>query len=137
MFKYPSYYYVPWEYVCDGQWDCPGGIDEAFCKDTDRFHEMFKCKGTHQICIHVGFVCDDYKNCPLGNDELLCDLKHVQCPASCQCLTLVLSCVNINLNLIQISYPFISVSINYSPRLTYGNVFKNFRKVFNFPCYGE
>ena len=28
MFKCPNYYCIPWNYVCDGKWDCPRGIDE-------------------------------------------------------------------------------------------------------------
>ena len=28
MFKCPKYYCIPWNYVCDGKWDCPEGYDE-------------------------------------------------------------------------------------------------------------
>ena len=28
MFKCPKHYCIPWNYVCDGKWDCPEGYDE-------------------------------------------------------------------------------------------------------------
>ena len=45
-FKCPRYYCIPWSYVCDGKWDCPGGNDELKelkCGTDGNCSSMFKC----------------------------------------------------------------------------------------------
>ena len=110
-FKCPNYYCIPYEYVCDGSWDCPTGSDENFCRDLHRCFQMFKCKATLSMCIHLGNICDGFKNCPLGDDEFLCEIKNILCPFNCQCLSLVISCRQGNLPTSQMILPFIYVSL--------------------------
>ena len=96
MFKCPTYYCVPWRYVCDGKWDCPHGYDENVkhsCKGKRQCKNMFKCRES-EICIPSVNICDGYKDCHLGDDEYLCSLKEINCPLSCECLTFVIRCHN-------------------------------------------
>ena len=37
--KCPGFYCIPWQYICDGKWDCPGGFDEL---QRDKCVEMKK-----------------------------------------------------------------------------------------------
>ena len=67
-FKCLNYYCIPFEYVCDGSWDCPAGTDESVCNNLNRCNKMFKCKGTLSKCIHLGNICDYTTNCPFGDD---------------------------------------------------------------------
>ena len=59
MFKCPNYYCIPWNYVCDGKWDCPKGTDEDFtygCQKDRECHNLFKCqeiKCMHSFRIHL------------------------------------------------------------------------------------
>ncbi len=116
-FKCSWYYCIPWEYVCDNNWDCPAGTDESQCQMKGRCDNMFKCKGSDS-CIYLGSVCDSNKNCPNGDDELLCELKGIACPENCQCLALAMVCSNISSLLQVIDRPFMFVSICCSGNLT-------------------
>ena len=72
-FKCPSYYCIPWGYVCDGKWDCPNGYDESAkisCGHKRSCTSMLHCKAS-QICLHLENICDGYHDCPLGDDEVL------------------------------------------------------------------
>ena len=115
MYKCPKFYCIPWEYVCNGRWDCPGGFDEkesSKCGITDRCNNMFKCKRSF-ACLHLGNVCDNTQNCPFGDDEILCHLQSFHCPAGCDCLALAILCVKKSLELACFSHvmPFTSVSV--------------------------
>ena len=33
-FKCPGFYCLPWRFVCNNKWDCPGGVDEVACEQT-------------------------------------------------------------------------------------------------------
>ena len=58
-FKCPGFYCIPWSYVCDGKWDCPGGYDEVRdlrCGVNRNCKNMFKCTNS-QKCIHIGDIC--------------------------------------------------------------------------------
>ena len=55
MFKCPMFYCIPWNYVCDGKWDCPRGYDEiidSLCSEGKHCSNMFKCRNS-VICIHL------------------------------------------------------------------------------------
>ena len=83
-FKCVDSYCIPWEYVCDGKWDCPRGHAETFkpaCEDKHACANMYRCKNTN-LRLHLGNVCDG-ENCPLGDDEILCELQQVKCPSDC------------------------------------------------------
>ncbi len=100
MFKCLQYYCIPWGYVCNGKWDCPGGHDEQnyqACGGNRLCIHLFKCWGS-QKCIHLGDVCNNVKNCPRNDDELMCslwDISQQKCPHSCNCLLFVLHCYQV------------------------------------------
>ena len=67
MFKCQGSYCVPWNYVCDGKWDCPNGDDEhsnPVCTRKPNCMNMFKCKYHILICISSGNICDGTKELP-------------------------------------------------------------------------
>ncbi len=114
MFKCPRYYCLPWQNVCDGKWDCPGGLDEnvASCISTNQCGNMMKCPKS-QICLHLGQVCDSKAQCPFEDDEKLCSLHNTPCPEVCQCLTYALVCSSVfQWNFAQGMLPFYAVFAN-------------------------
>ncbi len=115
MFKCPGYYCVHWQYVCDGKWDCPGGLDEtATICSSSHCKNMMRCKRS-QICLHLGLVCDGKKQCPLGDDEMFCGLHNIQCPDVCQCLTYSLVCTAVfQWQCTQDTLPFRIITVTYS-----------------------
>ena len=95
-FKCKMGYCIPWNYVCNGRWDCPNGEDEILydvCDNGQVCKKMYKCKNTKQMCIHLGSVCNNKEECPLGDDELFCDLKDSECLPNCHCLLFGLFCI--------------------------------------------
>ncbi len=42
-FKCPGFYCIPWRLVCNGLWECPGGIDEESCERISC-PGMFNCR---------------------------------------------------------------------------------------------
>ncbi len=96
MYKCPAFYCVPWGYVCDNKWDCPGGNDEhaTKCEEEQSCAHLFKCRTTNR-CVHFGDVCNGQKDCPSGDDEQFCSLHEKSCPPLCQCLLLSLKCDNV------------------------------------------
>ncbi len=100
MHKCPSYYCIPWSYVCDGKWDCPRGTDEALlhqCGPNRNCSSMFKCQNG-VICIHVGCVCDGHFDCPSMDDEQFCSLHATKCHFACQCLMSAIMCKKVLLS---------------------------------------
>ena len=70
-FKCPDFYCIPWSYVCDGKWDCPGGYDEVKELKSGINRDcinMFKCMNS-QKCIHVGDFCNGLKDCSAEDGE--------------------------------------------------------------------
>ncbi len=115
MLKCPNAYCIPWEYVCDGKWDCPGGAEEAEnCKARERCYGFYQCSGARSSCIHVGNLCDGEINCPLQDDEHFCAIKNVICPKNCHCLGLGLICLNLKYLLFLDGHMFQVVSIQNS-----------------------
>ncbi len=91
MFKCPDFYCLPWHYVCNGQWDCPSGLDEGESCGSRICSHLLKCQHS-QLCVHMGHVCDGIQDCPHNDDEVLCRRKGTQCPVSCHCLGTTLWC---------------------------------------------
>ena len=92
-FKCANSYCIPWEYVCDGKWDCPFGDDEIYkptCINKNTCIHMYKCHKIEHVCIYLGNVCDNGKNCPLEDDEFLCQINNFKCPLNCECLALAI-----------------------------------------------
>ncbi len=108
MFKCINSHCIPWQYVCDGKWDCPGGFDESEAQQCGKLRQciqLFKCKHS-QICIHLENICDRQMNCPLKDDEDFCELNSVFCPEKCECVTFAVFCMN---NILHTCFPlFIS-----------------------------
>ncbi len=101
-FKCPLYHCIPWQYVCDGQWDCPGAFDESHqlgCGLDRQCKSMFKCHTTG-VCIHMNDVCDGVANCAENDDEFFCLPSDHTCPPSCLCLFLALQCSGTNLTMV-------------------------------------
>ena len=73
MFRYPSYYCIPWTYICNGKRDCPHGHDELHCS---HFSNHFFKTNNQAICIHLSEICDGKVDCLQGHDEYFCSLKH-------------------------------------------------------------
>ncbi len=111
LFKCPNFYCIPWEYVCDGKWDCPRGLDESGSCFNRKCTHMYKCNGQNNICLHLTQLCDGIQSCPEGDDELFCDLQSKVCPHNCQCILYGLLCYSSNLHLEESlkQYKFISL----------------------------
>lgn len=118
-FKCRNSYCIPWTYVCDSKWDCLDGEDETFgpvCIKTQAIClNMFKCWNA-DTCVYLGSVCDGLKDCPSGDDELLCELIHIACPNTCDCLALAISCHMDHTELLH--SPYLAISITFAPRTT-------------------
>ena len=114
-FKCPDFYCLPWSYVCDGKWDCPGGYDEVKelkCGNRDCIN-MFKCMKS-QKCIHVGDVCIGLKDCPTEDDKYMCSLAGLLCPSSCVCIGLAIVCQNVSYANYLVSFsPYNAIFLSY------------------------
>ncbi len=129
-FKCVKSYCIPWSAVCDGKRDCPVGEDESskhICNNSNFCNMMFKCKVTSIKCIHINNVCDRVKDCPLMDDELLCDLQNIKCPKYCDCLAFAILCREKQKELFEHAYPYLSVTIYESFKVT----FNRFCQMFN------
>ena len=120
MYKCLSHYCIPWNYVCDGKWDCPSGTDELNrCGFRRKCSWMYKCKNS-EICVHLSSTCDSLYDCPYGDDEIYCGCTDLHCPSNCKCLLVTLLCRDTNITneflLFNISYDvafFESIPISY------------------------
>ena len=115
--KCPGFYCIPWQYICDGKWDCPNGYDESHrekCIQIKHCIDMLKCISS-QTCIHISSICDGIVDCPNGDDEHLCSLSK-GCPSFCDCLHLTIVCLNIQNFDIQtaIEFPYQIIYITLS-----------------------
>ena len=91
-FKCPNYYCIPYDYICDGKWDCPGGNDEVLCKLLSC-SQLFKCKNQTK-CLSLSKVCDKRPDCFHGEDEHSCwsIFQNEVCPQKCTCIALSVVC---------------------------------------------
>ncbi len=89
-FKCPTFYCVKLRYVCDGFWDCPGGVEENNCNKTSS-PNRYKCRNS-SIFVSLESICDKIKDCPDVDDESSCDLKNIECPGRCHCLLYAAAC---------------------------------------------
>ncbi len=130
-FKCPTYFCVPWQYLCNGRWDCPLGDDELITRGclpmTQRTcPHFFRCRSS-QICLHVESVCNTISECPMKDDEVFCQLKGHNCPAGCSCLSFAISCTGFPLKVNDLhriplqSFHLIGTSITTLGFLTGGN----------------
>ena len=82
------------------------GDDESICNKSEACKNMFHCRNTKQICLHLGNTCDGHNDCPSGDDEMLCELKLVYCPTYCLCLLYAIDCTAVADETFKIVYPF-------------------------------
>lgn len=100
MYKCPSFYCIPWGYMCDGKWDCPGGLEEMLMQGCGQIRictNLFKCHHS-QVCVHMGDLCNGFKDCIFGDDEYFCSLQNSNCPSSCECLLYSFKCHNLTVS---------------------------------------
>ncbi len=115
-FKCPGFYCLAWRYVCNGLWECPGGMDEKIC-NRNSCPGMFKCKNsTH--CVSMSVTCDFQPDCKFGDDESFCSFSKLShefpgCPSNCSCLAFSLSCNNITLDEFADFSMYISIHLNH------------------------
>ena len=132
-FKCKDFYCIPWGYVCDGKWDCPGGYDEIkelgsgvkrHCKN------MFRCTNS-QKCIHIGDVCNGMLDCPAEDDEYMCSLTGSVCLSSCVCLGFAIKCYNISAEIfITSTHSYNALFLNHCDL----NFLKPLLKILNLPA---
>ncbi len=80
-FKCLGYYCIPFRYVCNGLWECPGGMEENNCY-IRSCPGLFKCLNS-VICISPESLCDGIIDCPYGDDIRFCDMNLPVCPILC------------------------------------------------------
>ncbi len=100
MFKCSHSYCIPWSYVCDSKWDCPGGGDEIpniRCEHNGQCSYLYKCRNA-SLCVGFHQICDRSKDCVYGDDEYFCELSAIKCPVTCFCHIQVLMCENVTMN---------------------------------------
>ncbi len=90
-FKCPGYYCIPWRYVCNAIWDCPGGLEETECSNRKVCPGQFKCYNS-SICLDRDSLCDNVKDCIHGDDEVLCGNGFSDCLTNCTCFLYSISC---------------------------------------------
>ena len=112
FFKCPGFYCIPWRYVCSGDWQCPGGLDENNC-NRSSCPGQFKCNNS-VICLSMEDVCNGFSDCPDGEDEQLCFPIIPKCPHTCNCLAYSIHCSNLSSMLPLFSYPYAQVAISHS-----------------------
>ena len=117
LFKCIDSYCIPWSYVCDGKWDCPGGDDELYnpvCTKARMCRHMYKCRKI-LLCVHLGNVCNGNVDCQFGDDENLCHIHQIKCPFGCNCMLLAIDCrLTSDLIFDTLPFPFLSVYISTS-----------------------
>ncbi len=80
--KCPGFYCIPWRFVCNGYWECPGGTEERGCQRT-ACPGMYRCKNS-SICISNETICDSTQDCHLNDDEHFCPVNQMSnnCPSN-------------------------------------------------------
>ena len=116
----PGFYCIPWRYVCNGIWNCPGGLDEdreGLCS-RKSCPGQFKCNNS-TICVAIQNTCDKTVDCPMGDDEYLCFQQVPDCPMKCLCSFFSISCSNVTSYIVPQTYSitFIFVTIVESRKL--------------------
>ncbi len=116
-FKCPGFYCLPWRYVCDKNWDCPGGTDEQCCT---RSIEHTSCPGQLScpgsiICVALTDVCNNVNDCPQSDDEMFCIPRIPDCISGCECLLFSISCTRKEPKSLTFigTLPYIAVAIHH------------------------
>ncbi len=101
-YKCQESYCIPYEYKCNGKWECLNGEDELNCQNLKQHCAgLFKCMNS-SICIFSVQICNGEEECPMGSDELLCVPPFAKCPQKCSCFQLTAVCSKIkNLHILE------------------------------------
>ena len=122
-------YCIPFDLICNGEWDCPEGDDEVSCHSY-VCPNLFKCKNQTE-CLHFSKHCDNNKDCIYGDDELWCIRSSLLvCPKECTCFAQSFICSQLNTVLDQ----NIRISIKYLKCLSCNlqqdsNLFSSFQSI--------
>ncbi len=105
MFQCPDVdnYCLPLHHVCDQDFDCPGGADEAGCarQAASRLcpKGSLRCRldkpmenSSKVVCVSREYICDGVMQCPGGDDELFCSVRADQVPAGCSIRAFTANC---------------------------------------------
>ncbi len=133
--KCPGFYCIPWRYVCNGHWQCPGGLDERNCKRRSC-PGRFKCKDS-VICLSVDNICDGITDCPKQDDEFLCFPEIPSCSEKCKCFVYTIRCSNHRLLLPKLKYlyPYTQVLVIESSMKDLTRFFNQFNTTDSFILY--
>ncbi len=91
-YKCPGSYCIPWRFVCNGIWECPGGMEENQCNRTCCPGQYLCLKSV--ICLSPESICDLVNDCRYGDDEYFCSPHIPKCHPDCQCLLLAIYYLN-------------------------------------------
>ncbi len=89
-YKCPEEYCIPWRFVCNGVWECPGGMEEKQCHHHGC-PAKFSCINS-QICLSISSINDLMYDCPFGDDEYFHFPLLPECYSGCKCLLYSLYC---------------------------------------------
>ena len=102
-------YCIPYQYICDGKWDCWNGEDESVCSARHCTH-LFKCSHS-SACLPLDLICDKFIDCNHGDDEYIC----MVCPDMCTCLGYAIQCryivIDISFNVLR-EYLFVDIAFS-------------------------
>ncbi len=117
-------YCIPWNFVCNGHWDCPSGEDEYFsgiCGQGQKCVNMYKCSESH-LCIHLDEVCDSKTDCGMQDDEMACHLSKKLCPKKCHCILYAVLCENMTVQITHHFFHFSMISLQHAEIELFMNV---------------
>ena len=124
-FKCPSHYCIPYDYICDGKWDCPNGEDEVQCKSFSC-PKLFKCKNETK-CLSLTKVCNKISDCIKGEDEKSCGLTFQnvdECPTKCTCITFSAVCSSFSNGWLSVNWTYLFHFKCFSCALIFSNTAK-------------
>ena len=120
-FKCSLSYCVPFDLVCNSNWDCPEGHDEKNCL-SHSCSNLFKCKNQNK-CLHLSKICDNSEDCIYGDDELSCASSYsFTCPSNCICFAQSVVCYHLSQIKQKIMWSFTKYLKCYSCTMNFNNI---------------
>ena len=127
-FKCPGFYCIPWRFVCNGLWECPGGTEERQCLITNC-PGQYLCVGS-VTCLSAESICDTLIDCPYGDDEYFCSPRLPECHQDCRCLLFAMSCFLTNDTWLtkDCRLPYVSITFHNSSFVLFHKFFSHFNQ---------